>query len=885
MSRLLLGLPVLAALLMVSGALGEDIYSDNPWEREMAVGLAVDQEQTKASLLSGGAIGQVFTPAVTAVERVDVILKNRTDHTPGRIRLLAWAGNYADTVKQAPRWEEDADFSGPDMPVLRHYFPRVAVEPGKQYLLEVSRPSENFYAGGVQEDAYPGGFAVTDGTQRTGWDMWFRTYGPHPPAPLSLAGEGGKAGAGETPASPRPLPPLSATQPQPPRAEMPLSKEVYLKTVQTYAERSAQRWNEQGRTVGEALFYTGFLHKYAQDDRPLGQVSAWLRNGVEYMKAEGAGANPWFAGELGLGILWLRGNPQWTAQDEANARQILLTAAGRMWPGREYGAMNRSMWSAMFFRTAAELYPEEAPAAEWRAYSDKVWHQFADFYDTEEDSAHYNDVFIFFMLGYVHVTKQEAIFKEPGMVKWVARYRDVLAPNGMMVGWGDSLGIGGDWGGWAALFETAATATRDGSFKEAARRTVEGHARYILAEEPLLCVYEDMPSLVWAYIGADDAVKPAPLEGKSGLFTCAYPKLRPKNERQEGWFELEQRQTPWKLALRSSAEETAYYALLGLLPYGGHGHADAPAVLALAANGTLFLHDSTYMDRRWEDHNLLFGVRVSGGKLGTEPSETVVRTYPAGGDAGTPPGAGGAGRGAAEFADIGWQDYPGWGMGFARQVLFVKGLGWMIHDRTEAKQPGEWYLGPTWQVERLRTRGENWFDIDDPAPTSFAWPTANGTDHLLIWFAPKAGASVDYSYMPTRVRQGKPWYTSAPYCVYQEAGPLAVSEQQPAWFTSLLLPLAQDKSPVEAAQGLRVRSDSAGATVLEVRQGAVKWTLAVINDGQAHEVGPVTADARAVVVREGPGGLAIEAFGARSVKAGGKVLMEGEERKGWEVGW
>ncbi len=860
-AALLLGLMLTVAVGRVGAQ--QDIYTDNPWEREMTAGLAVDQEQTKESVLSGTAVGQVFTPAATRLERVDLLLKNRQDPTPGRIRLLAWTGNYAETVQQAPLWEDDADFSGADMPVLRHYFPRVAVEPGKQYLLEVLRLSEAFYAGGVQEDAYPGGFAVTNGTLRTGWDMWFRTFGP---------------GTGETLVTPRPLPPLSATQPIPPRAALPLSKNVYLETVRTYAERSAPRWNAEGRTVGEALYYAGFLHKYAQDDRPLAQLGAWLSKGAQYIQGEGAGLNPWGASELALGIRWLRGAPQWTAQEEAQARTILLTVAQRMWPGREYGAMNRSMWSAMFFRAAAELYPQEPQVAEWRAYAEKVWRQFADFYDTEEDSAHYNAVFLFFMLGYVQVTGQEEIFRDPRMVRWVARYRDVLAPNGAMVGWGDSLGIGADWGAWAALFEATATATRDGTFKTAARQTVQAHARHILSPEPLLCVYEDMPSLVLAYIAADDTVQPAPLRGESGLYTCAYARLRPKAERQEGWFELEDRQTPWKLALRSGPEETAYYALLGLVPNGGHGHADAPAVLALAANGTLLLHDSTYMDKRWEDHNLLFGVRVNGGRLGSGADETEVKEPTS-----QPPSLKGGGR--AEFVEVGWQDYPGWGMGFARQVLFVKELGWVIHDRTRAKEPAEWYLGPTWQVERMRTRGENWFDIDNPAPTSFAWPTANGTDHLLVWFAPKAGASVDYSYMPTRVREGKPWYTSVPWCVYQCAGPLPVSAGEPAWFTTLLLPLAAEQDPAEAAQGLRLRLDSAGATVLEVRRGAVRWTLAILNDGKAHEVGPVTAQAKAVVVREGAGPLAVQAFGARSVKAGDKTLLESGEGKEWEVGW
>lgn len=858
MLRIRSGLLVGMALLLVTGvAAQQDIYTDNPWDREMARGLVADQEQTKESVLSGSVIGQVFTPAADWLERVDVLIKNRTDHTPGKIRLLAWAGNYADTVAQEPLWEDDADFSGADMPVLRHYYPRIAVEPGAPYLLEIARPSESFYVGGVSEDVYPGGFVIANGTLRAGWDMWFRTFTKGESAPIAR----------------RPLPELSPLQPTAPRGEFAVTRETYLDTIRAHAERSQGRWNGDGRTVAEALYYAAFLHKYAQEDRYMGQLGAWLAKGTEYMQGEGAGVNPWFGNQLALALTWLRGSPQWTAEYEAAGKEMLLTVARRMWPNREYGAMNRSLWTASMLQATLALYPEVPEAAEWRAYAEKIWHQFADFADTEEDSGHYNAVFNYFLLVYLHATGQEDFLKQPGAVRWVARYRDILAPNGMMVGWGDSMGIGGDWGAWAALFETTAKVTGDGRFKEAARRTVQAHARYILDPNPLLCVYEDMTSLPLAYIGADDGIAPVALEEKSGVYTCAYARLRPRGERQEGWFELEDRQTPWKLVMRSAEGELSDYALFGLLPNGGHGHADAPAILSLAANGTIFLDDTTYMDRRWEDHNQLFGVRVSGGKLGPEPSETVVRSF--------------AEAPAAGYADIAWSDYSGWGMDFVRQVLHVKGLGWLVHDRTQAQAPAEWHLGPTWQVERMRTRGENWFDIDNPAPYSFAWPLANGTDHLLIWFAPKADSSVDYSHMPVRIREGKPWYTSAPYCVYQTAGPLQVSAEQPAWFTTLLRPLAQERSPREAAEEARVVADGPGATVLEVREGAVKWTLAVINDGKAHQVGPVTAQAQAVVVREGAGALAVQAFGVKSVKAAGRALVEveGEAQQSWGVGW
>ena len=77
------------------------------------------------------------------------------------------------------------------------------------------------------------------------------------------------------------------------------------------------------------------------------------------------------------------------------------------------------------------------------------------------------------------------------------RYREVITPSGMMVGWGDSVGCGADWGAWVAAFEASASVTASERDKWAAYKLLEGHRRYILDDDPLQRGYEDINRRSW----------------------------------------------------------------------------------------------------------------------------------------------------------------------------------------------------------------------------------------------------------------------------------------------------------------------------------------------------------------------------------------------------
>ena len=86
----------------------------------------------------------------------------------------------------------------------------------------------------------------------------------------------------------------------------------------------------------------------------------------------------------------------------------------------------------------------------------------------------------------------------------------------------------------------------------------------------------------------------------------------------------------------------------------------------------MLTHDTSYFDKRVEDHNMLYGIRVRGGTLGRESERTEVVRF--------------ADMPGLTYADIAWHDYPGWGTRFRREILFVKGLGWWVRDRTDANE-------------------------------------------------------------------------------------------------------------------------------------------------------------------------------------------------------
>ena len=100
-----------------------------------------------------------------------------------------------------------------------------------------------------------------------------------------------------------------------------------------------------------------------------------------------------------------------------------------------------------------------------------------------------------------------------------------------------------------------------------------------------------------------------------------------------------------------------------------------------------------------------------------------------------------------------------------------------------------------------------------------------------------------------RVTEGKPYYSSAPWTVYQCAGPLALEPGRDAVFSSVLLPLGADEDAAPIGDSIETLVDEPGATVVRVRRGDTTWTLALNPEGRALDLGAATTSARVAIVR------------------------------------
>ncbi|HEY3416806.1 MAG TPA: hypothetical protein VGM23_07980 [Armatimonadota bacterium] len=144
--------------------------------------LAARQDQmdtgTWGSSQSGWPTGQTFIPKATPLVRLDVKVKNRTDTSPGTLRIFKWNTDYTTTVSQTPLYQDTVDLSGPDMPQLRSFYPFLDVEVGAKYYLDFNRPSNPFYIMGSNNttDYYPDGKLRVNNAERATWDLWFKTY-------------------------------------------------------------------------------------------------------------------------------------------------------------------------------------------------------------------------------------------------------------------------------------------------------------------------------------------------------------------------------------------------------------------------------------------------------------------------------------------------------------------------------------------------------------------------------------------------------------------------------------------------------------------------------------------------------------------------------------
>jgi hypothetical protein len=753
------------------------------WAEDLSPGAVVDQAQWHhTGYFAAERVGQTFLATGSVLERIDLVLKNRTDTRPGLLRVWEWKGNYAATVALAPLWQESVDLTGADLPQVRHWLPRIAVQPGKTYFLEATKPDHFAGLMYVDCDAYPGGMMLADGRPLADRDLAFVTY---------------TRGSAPAQSEPPGMPPKFALADRlsPLKAPCCVSREAYRELLWQHIQANHQAWSHaDGKHAHDQALYLGFAYRLTGDEVWAVRAIARWHAAVQWRAAhpgEEVGF-PWLACAC-TAYRWIEGSPSLTSQDRQMIRALLLDSAAKHWPIRERGAMNRSMGSALGYLLMARLYPEHASAGAWREYAQSVWDDWFTLADTDENSLHYHAVWWDYVLRYAEAAGLETSLARPEVRRLMERYRDQLSPLGTLPPYGDCYGWGFEWGGYVMLFEKAAAVYHDGTFKHAAHAVLDHLVQRVKNVPPYRASYEDLGHLMFAYLWADDRVSPTAPDPRSVLQTRRELRLLPAPQRvpQRRWFFVEPGEMPDKLVMRSGAD--GLFAVFDLLPLAGHGHSSAAALVALTDHDTALMTDTCYEDRAPEDHSLLYLKQIRGGRIvGDPPARITVKTFVEQAD--------------ATYCETEMTDYIGLGTRLGRSMLLAKDRFLWVHDEAEFVQSMTVSVGPLWFVGEVAARGSNWFDVSWNEPRGFQWTWRNGDRRLLVCFVPRDGSQIDIQYQGWKTQRAVHQW-SPPWCLYQKYAGYAAVPGARLEFDTVLIPHGPDEDPARLAAGVHSGSD------------------------------------------------------------------------------
>jgi len=730
--------------------------------------------------------------------RLDLVVKNRTGQQPGSVQLWEWQGDYTRTVAAKPLFADVLDLSGPDLPQVRHFFPWLRVQRGRTYYVEIHRAGVDPALMCATDNPYPVGMMFVNGKPQPEKDARFATFT-------------GSRLVKALASSPKPLPELPATTlvpPLPPGRS--ITRDDYLQMVRKYVDANRDGWmRDQGKHGREQSFYLAFLYR-ATGEEPWAQAAAErLKAAVAWLEAhadENVGFD-WLPPAC-MAYQWIAGSKELSKEDHELIRRGLLAAAARHWKSRERGAMNRSMGSALGYSLMAKLFPDHAEADAWRKYAERVWNDWAEQADTEENSLHYHAVWWEFVVTYAQENGLEEVYQRPEVRRLIERYRDQLSPLGTMPPYGDCYGWGFEWGGWVLLFEKAAAMYHDGTYRWAAHRVFNYLLRYAKDTPPHLMTYEDMPRLALAWLAARDDVLPQAPPSQCKLLTRKRPVLLDESQRIQGqgevkWYRLAAEEVPDKLVLRGPGDWL--YATFDLMPQLGHGHGDGLALVALTAADAALVTDTSYFDRGPEHHDLLYVKRLRGGRIVGKPPERVdIKSF-------------------VDQPGLCWckaemDDYGGWGVRLTREVFFAKDRFLWVGDEARFSQAMEAIVGPLWHVAEVAARGSNWFDVRWNEPRGFRWNWRNGDRRLLVYFVAQPKAVVDFQYQAWKVER-EPHEWSPPLCLYQKQTLAPARRSIPVRFDTLLVPHPPTADPAALAAGIRSGSQP-GSRWVEVQIGS-----------------------------------------------------------------
>jgi hypothetical protein len=553
----------------------------------------------------------------------------------------------------------------------------------------------------------------------------------------------------------------------------------------------------------------------------------------------------------------------------------------------EYGAMNRSVGTAVGRDYLATLLPGDPKTPERRRYAGEVWNDWWPQRDTDENSTGYNGLCLYEIGVWLEVGGKEKLYQDPGMKRLAERYLALASPLGVIPAFGDVVSWCEGPGQWIGLMEKWATVYRDGRFKWVAHRLFE----YTLAHEKEMWQWGNINNstaeeLMDAWLAADDSIAEKEPDLGSLVTERKAARLVPKAQRTKGrWFELQDKSIPNKLILRSGWQPEDTYALIELCPPLGHGHSDAGSINYLLSQGSVLLADTPYLIKDHALHNC-FVVKPERVPGKVRPrwriedfTEMAVRVE----DLHTAP--------QAAYARVHVEHYMGQPMTLDRRVFFLGQRGLWVRDTATAEKACAAGFGPAWQTAAVYgQRGAQWVNTCWPTvPAPYIWDLRymmqweNRPWDLLLYFVPLAGAQLaidDVTHDDSRAIVDRPLMNTATRRVWYRR-PATLKPGQAQHFSTVLVPHPPTADASALAQGIESVLDTGDAGVLKLADGHDQTLWVGINDvGRPLQAGPITTDAKWFVVRTGPVDVAAYwLIDATRLTVNGREVFSAPERR------
>ena len=586
---------------------------------------------------------------------------------------------------------------------------------------------------------------------------------------------------------------------------------------------------------------------------------------------------------------WLRNAKVLSPEDDAFCKRWLLLLDEKHGTF-EYGAMNRSTGSAMGRMALTMWCAQDGKTAERRQYAQTVWDDWWKHRDTDENTSHYNGLWLYFVTTWLEVAGQDHAYRDPGMKKFVYRFLAQASPLGVLPHHGDGCGWNEDPGRWIHLMEKWASVYKDGRFKWVAHRLFE----YTDPQEQQMWQWGNingytMSSLMGAWLVADESIEETmPDIGSTVTYRKAIRVVPRDQQTKPKYFaHVTDQDIPNKLIFRTGWQPTDTYALVELCPPMGHGHLDTGSVNCLTSKGSVLLTDTPYLVKGHEFHNC-FVVMPTGpepkkrkrwGDSWTEHlrMKATVHDFHASAE--------------AAYARVHITDYMGRPVTVDRRIWFLGDLGLWVHDTVTAQKTYTARIGPAWQTTGVyKRRGPNWVNTCQVTlPVAFIWKLEymmqweNRARDLLVYFPSRPGARVvvgDMTQDDSRLIVNKPLMNNFTQRVWYQKT-IRLVPGRPIHLSTVLVPHKPKPDASGIAERIESLVDTQDAGVIKMSPGRNMRTWVGINEqGTPLEAGRIATDARWFMVTAGSEGVkGYWLIEATSLKVDGKEVFSSPERQ------